>query len=46
MLERDPEKRLDLMDFMETEYYRMEDETFNALVEEYTEKNKPKEEAK
>lgn len=32
MLERDPEKRLDLMDFMETEYFRMEDDVFAAKV--------------
>jgi len=33
MLEKEPEKRLDLMDFMETDYYRMDDESFKKMVD-------------
>lgn len=46
MLEKDPEKRIDLMDVMDTEYYRMDDEAFKAMVSTYYEQNKPKEEEK
>lgn len=33
MLEKEPEKRLDLMDFMETDYYRMDEESFKSMVD-------------
>lgn len=46
MLEKDPEKRIELMDVMDTEYYRMDDEAFKAMVSTYYEQNKPKEEEK
>ncbi len=35
MLERDVEKRLDLQDFVETQYYKYEEEEFRQLVAEY-----------
>lgn len=32
MLEKDPSKRLNLMDFMDTEFYKSEDEAYQELV--------------
>jgi serine/threonine protein kinase len=32
MLEKDPSKRLDLMDFMDTDFYKSEDEAYQEVV--------------
>lgn len=46
MLEKDPEKRIELMDFMDTDYFKMDDSEFKTKWLDYYEKNKPKEEKK
>lgn len=35
MLERDPQKRLDLMDLMDMDFYKHDDETYNEYVEQF-----------
>jgi len=47
MLERDPEKRLDLMDLMDMDFYKHEDDTYKEIVEKHKEDwTRQKEEAK
>ena len=41
MLEKEPEKRIQLMDFQDTEYYKMDDDEFKALHMEFEAKNPP-----
>lgn len=43
MLEKDPEKRLDLMNMMDMDFVRMSEEEFKAAVDEWAaEASKPK----
>jgi len=46
MLDKDPEKRLDLMDFMGTDYFKMDEDTYKGVVSEFLSQFAPKEEKK
>lgn len=46
MLDKDPEKRLELMDFMGMDYVKQSDDEFKQQVDEYLVQFKPKEEKK
>jgi hypothetical protein len=40
MLERDVDKRMQLMEFLERDYYKYDDETFEKIVSTYIEQEK------